>query len=82
MLQEHQMRHGAPPIQPPDTSNLDLEELMERDLARWEEQELGAEDPRLPQGWNPAWDQYLEDPVHEISEDDYDWDNYDASLAT
>ena len=41
MLQGHQMRHGAPPIQPPDTSHLDLEELMERDP-----EQQGSADPQ------------------------------------
>ena len=73
------------PLPAPPDPDLDLEEMLERDLARWEEQELGADDPRLPPGWNPAWDTLIDpmqDPVQEISEDDYDWDNYDASLAT
>ncbi|CAK8987891.1 unnamed protein product [Durusdinium trenchii] len=88
LVQDHQRRHGpaSRPTPVQDTSHLDLEELLESDLARWEEAELGADDPRLPPGWNPEWDvmidQTQEPPVLEVSEDDYDWENYGDSLAS
>ena len=80
-VQNYRLRHGEPalPVQWTQPLNDDIEEGLERllDQDRLSD-ENSFEDPRLPPGWNPAWDQFMEPPVQEISDEEFDWEQFDG----